>query len=75
MTALAAFFALLPMALSLPRGSEAKFTLGRAVLGGLVAGLAATLFVVPCLYSLVVRDRALPPEEDDAFMMANKTTA
>src|SRR5205807_7970524 len=56
MTALAAFFALLPMALGLARGSEANTPLGRAVIGGLVAGLVTTLFVVPALYSLVVRD-------------------
>jgi multidrug efflux pump subunit AcrB len=56
MTALAAFFALLPMALGLERGSEANTPLGRAVIGGLLAGLVTTLFVVPCLYSLVIRD-------------------
>lgn len=56
MTALAAFFALVPMALSLERGSEANAPLGRAVIGGLLAGLVTTLFVVPALYSLVVRD-------------------
>lgn len=57
MTALAAFFALVPMALGLARGSEANTPLGRAVIGGLVAGLVTTLFVVPALFSLVVRDR------------------
>jgi multidrug efflux pump subunit AcrB len=57
MTALAAFFALLPMALGLERGSAANTPLGRAVIGGLLAGLVTTLFVVPCLYSLVIRDR------------------
>ena len=56
MTALAAFFALIPMALALERGSEANAPLGRAVIGGLMAGLVTTLFVVPCLYSLVIRD-------------------
>src|SRR5262249_31622288 len=56
MTALAAFFALLPMSLGLARGSEASTPLGRAVIGGLLAGLVTTLIVVPCLYSLVVRD-------------------
>ena len=56
MTALAAFFALMPMALGLARGSEANAPLGRAVIGGLLAGLVTTLFVVPALYSLVVRD-------------------
>jgi multidrug efflux pump subunit AcrB len=57
MTALATFFALIPMALGLSRGSEANVPLGRAVLGGLLAGLATTLFVVPCIYSLLVPNR------------------
>ena len=70
MTALAAFFALLPMALGLARGSEANVPLGRAVIGGLLAGLLTTLFAVPALYSLVVRDVPPPPpvhsEETDS---------
>src|SRR5213078_2002023 len=60
MTALAAFFALLPMALGLERGSEASTPLGRAVIGGLLAGLVTTLFVVPALFSLVVKDGPVP---------------
>ncbi len=56
MTALAAFFALVPMALGLARGSEANVPLGRAVIGGLIAGLLTTLLVVPALYSLMIRD-------------------
>jgi multidrug efflux pump subunit AcrB len=62
MTALAAFFALLPMAIGWERGSEANTPLGRAVIGGLLAGLVTTLFVVPCLYSLVIRDQGPSPE-------------
>jgi multidrug efflux pump subunit AcrB len=57
MTALATFFALVPMALGLARGSEANVPLGRAVLGGLVAGLLTTLFVVPCVYTLLMPQR------------------
>ena len=57
MTALAAFFALIPGALALERGSEANAPLARAILGGLLAGEPATLFVLPCLYSLMVRDK------------------
>ncbi len=67
MTALATFFALLPMALGLGRGSEANTPLGRAVLGGLVAGLITTLFVVPSLYSLVVKDVKLADDNDDVI--------
>ena len=56
MTALAAFFAMVPAALALEHGSEANAPLARAILGGLLAVEPATLFVVPCLYSLLVRD-------------------
>jgi multidrug efflux pump subunit AcrB len=64
MTALAAFFALVPMALGLARGSEANTPLGRAVIGGLLAGLVTTLLVVPALYSLLVRDPKQSPPAD-----------
>jgi multidrug efflux pump subunit AcrB len=57
MTALATFFALIPMSLGLSRGSEANVPLGRAVLGGLIAGLFTTLLVVPCIYSLIVPNK------------------
>jgi multidrug efflux pump subunit AcrB len=56
MTALAAFFAMIPAALSIERGSEANAPLARAILGGLMAGEPATLFVLPALYSLLIRD-------------------
>lgn len=57
MTALAAFFAMVPAALALESGSEANAPLARAILGGLIAGEPATLFVLPALYSLMVRDK------------------
>ena len=66
MTALAALFALVPMALALERGSEANAPLGRAVVGGLLAGLMTTLVVVPALYSLAIRDARSPGNNDDA---------
>jgi multidrug efflux pump subunit AcrB len=65
MTALAAFFALVPMSLGLARGSEANVPLGRAVIGGLLAGLVTTLFVVPCLFSLVIKDRQDTAPDDE----------
>lgn len=64
MTALAAFFAMIPAALALERGSEANAPLARAILGGLLAGEPATLFVLPCLYALMVRDRKTSGEHD-----------
>jgi multidrug efflux pump subunit AcrB len=57
MTALAAFCAMVPGALALERGSEANAPLARVILGGLLAGEPATLFVLPMLYSLLVRDK------------------
>ena len=63
MTALATFLALIPMAIGLSRGSEANVPLGRAVLGGLVAGLLTTLLVVPCVYSLVIPNKFEEDEE------------
>ena len=56
MTALAAFFAMIPGALAIERGSEANAPLARAILGGLMAGEPATLFVLPAFYSLLIRD-------------------
>lgn len=64
MTALAAFFAMIPTALALEHGSEANAPLARAILGGLLAGEPATLFVLPCLYSLLVRDKGKPGEHE-----------
>ena len=58
MTAIAALLALLPMALALGRGSEANAPLGRAVIGGIVAGVATTLLVVPCFYTWLSTDEA-----------------
>ena len=57
MTALAAFFAMIPSALALEHGSEANAPLARAILGGLLAGEPATLFVLPALYAVMVRDK------------------
>jgi multidrug efflux pump subunit AcrB len=54
MTALAAFFAMIPTALALEKGSEANAPLARAILGGLIAGEPATLFVLPALYAILV---------------------
>ncbi len=55
MTALAAFFAMVPAAMALERGSEANAPLARAILGGLIAGEPATLLVLPVLFAVLVR--------------------
>ncbi len=66
MTALAAFFALIPGALAIERGSEANAPLARAILGGLMAGEPATLFVLPVIYTLLVRESPKDRAEREA---------
>jgi multidrug efflux pump subunit AcrB len=51
MTALAMIVGMIPMALGLGDGGEQNAPLGRAVIGGLMFGTVATLFLVPWLYS------------------------
>ncbi len=57
MTFLATFLDLLPMAIGLGRGSEALTPLARTVVGGLISATALTLFVVPILFTLLIRDK------------------
>jgi multidrug efflux pump subunit AcrB len=63
MTFLATFLALMPMAIGFGRGSEANVPLARAVVGGLLSSTALTLFVVPIMYTLLLKD-PLKPELD-----------
>jgi multidrug efflux pump subunit AcrB len=70
MTALAAFFAMIPTALAWERGSEANAPLARAILGGLLAGEPATLFVLPALYAILVRGKLQPAGEETHHVAA-----
>jgi multidrug efflux pump subunit AcrB len=53
MTALAMIIGMLPMAIGFGEGGEQNAPLGRAVVGGLVFATIATLFFVPCVFSLL----------------------
>ncbi|MBJ7431799.1 MAG: efflux RND transporter permease subunit [Gemmataceae bacterium] len=55
MTFLATVLALTPMALGTGRGNEANVPLARAVVGGLFSSTFLTLFLVPILYTIIVR--------------------
>jgi multidrug efflux pump subunit AcrB len=57
MTFLATSLDLFPLALGLGQGNETITPLARAVVGGLVTATGLTLFVIPALYSLFIRDR------------------
>jgi multidrug efflux pump subunit AcrB len=64
MTALAMILGMLPMALALGEGAELNAPLGRAVIGGLIASTAMTLFVVPAVYSIFGRTLKGKKERD-----------
>jgi multidrug efflux pump subunit AcrB len=53
MTALAMIIGMVPMALGLGEGGEQNAPLGRAVIGGLLFATAATLFFVPCVFTIL----------------------
>ncbi len=44
------------MAIGLERGSEANVPLARAVVGGLLTSTCLTFFVVPILYTLLIKE-------------------
>ncbi|HEY1423835.1 MAG TPA: efflux RND transporter permease subunit [Candidatus Acidoferrum sp.] len=53
MTALAMIIGMVPMALGLGEGGEQNAPLGRAVIGGLLFATFATLFFVPCVFTMI----------------------
>jgi multidrug efflux pump subunit AcrB len=53
MTALAMIIGMMPMAVGLGEGGEQNAPLGRAVIGGLIFATFATLFFVPCVFSMI----------------------
>jgi multidrug efflux pump subunit AcrB len=60
MTALAMILGVLPMALGHGEGGEQNAPLGRAVIGGLLFGTLASLFVVPFMFSVLKRRPPAP---------------
>jgi multidrug efflux pump subunit AcrB len=62
MTATAMIIGMVPLSIGLGEGGEQNAPLGRAVIGGLIVATFATLFFVPCVFSLVHRRQV--PEKD-----------
>jgi multidrug efflux pump subunit AcrB/outer membrane protein TolC len=60
MTSLATVFGLFPMALKMGTGSEAYAPLAKAIIGGLLASLVMTVFIVPAAFLVVYRKRQTP---------------
>jgi multidrug efflux pump subunit AcrB len=71
MTFLATSLDLIPMAIGFGKGSEANVPLARAVVGGLLTSTCLTLFVVPSMFTLLMRD-PLEPEVDLEAELADK---
>ena len=55
MTSAVLVASMLPLSMNLAPGGEAMIPLARAVIGGMAVSTLLTLFVVPCVYSLVKR--------------------
>jgi multidrug efflux pump subunit AcrB len=71
MTSAAMIAGMTPMALALGGGADATAPLGRAVIGGLAMGTAATLIVLPSVFSLVqqsagVASASLDPHDPES---------
>jgi multidrug efflux pump subunit AcrB len=71
MTSAAMIAGMMPMALALGEGAAATAPLGRAVIGGLLAATAATMLVLPSVYSLIQQAAApgspsLDPDDPDS---------
>ena len=61
MTSLATIIGMLPMALKLGTGSEQYAPLALAIIGGLIASVILTIFIVPAAYLLVYDRRQASP--------------
>jgi cobalt-zinc-cadmium resistance protein CzcA len=64
MTALLAMLGLMPAALSHGVGSETQRPFAVVIIGGLVTAVGVSLFVLPAVYSLIVRDRLASTDEE-----------
>jgi multidrug efflux pump subunit AcrB len=76
MTSMAMIAGMIPMALGIGEGSEQTAPLGRAVIGGLFVATAATLLILPLVFSMVqvgagVQSPSLDPE-DPSSAFANQ---
>ena len=59
MTSLTTVLALLPLTLGIGESSSLRSPMALAVIGGLVTSTLLTLVVIPCVYDILDRFRAL----------------
>jgi multidrug efflux pump len=65
MTTAAMVLGAVPLALAHGAGAESRQAIGWVVVGGLLLGTLLTLFVIPTMYSVLVRKVHLPSLADD----------
>ena len=76
MTSMAMTAGMVPMALGIGEGSQQTAPLGRAVIGGLLFATAATLLILPLVFSLVqqragVKSPSLDPDDPASAFARN----
>lgn len=57
MTSLATILGALPIAMALGAGAESRKGMGIVIVGGLLLSMVLTLFVIPAIYSYLVKDK------------------
>jgi multidrug efflux pump len=57
MTSLATMLGALPIAMALGAGSESRMGMGIVIIGGLLVSTLLTIYVVPAIYSYLVKDK------------------
>lgn len=62
MTSLATILGALPIAMALGAGSKSRMGMGIVIIGGLLLSMVLTLFVIPAMYSYLVKDKKIEDE-------------
>jgi hydrophobe/amphiphile efflux-1 (HAE1) family protein len=57
MTSLATMLGALPIAMALGAGSKSRMGMGIVIIGGLLLSMILTLFVIPAMYSFMIKDK------------------
>lgn len=75
MTSIAMIVGMLPMALGIGEGSEQTAPLGRAVIGGLLAGTFSTLTILPIIFAIIqnkssIKSTSLDPTDPESVCYA-----
>lgn len=63
MTSLATILGALPIAMALGAGSKSRMGMGIVIIGGLLLSMVLTLFVIPAIYSFMIKDKKTDVKE------------